>query len=416
MRKDDLGTIIDLTGHPYLKLVTAIGTNGVLKSWNYTTGKSIVSHKYEEGKLPTAIAYSNCLGTILAIGFENGDFNLLESTTLTDTKILLESYSSESPIRKIVFDAFNNFICYTNDAFTISIEISSQLLKLEKEKNEPTNAGYNFRGRFCAHRAPILDVLFINNPEDKKVPRLFTLGADHRLVEYNLISAVESAELEVLQAHNIDRVNCPLSLCHLPVEEYPEDFICVANDRNKLVLYNSVTMLARRTFAIAATEESCERIKVVSQSQDDSFELKGKRFLAAITKSKLTLTMLPLTGNPYEMACTTANIAPSSGSLAISPCGRFFFTAGGTDNSLHMWSVRYDLLQKRLEAGGEGMVPFNRLIPASLHEELKDYFYYAMLITQEIDILNKRITCRTIPIKEVPHIFRAIGVYLTEQE
>ena len=68
-----------------------------------------------------------------------------------------------------------------------------------------------------------------------------------------------------------------------------------------------------------------------------------RRYLVFIIDDKVGLLILPLDGNPHNAMCSVAH--PNGvANVACSNDGQYVFTAGGTDATVHMWSVytQYD--------------------------------------------------------------------------
>lgn len=78
------------------------------------------------------------------------------------------------------------------------------------------------------------------------------------------------------------------------------------------------------------------------------------------------------------------------------------------------------VLEAASQLGGEGLTPFYELLEGGkggeLMMELEDYFYYALLRSQDVDTVESRETSTKIPLSQVPFIMRALGYYPTEQE
>lgn len=65
---------------------------------------------------------------------------------------------------------------------------------------------------------------------------------------------------------------------------------------------------------------------------------RDKRYLAYITDDKVGIHILPLDGNPHNAMALIGH----PGGVANMVCsydGRYLFTAGGPDATVHMWEV-----------------------------------------------------------------------------
>ena len=77
-------------------------------------------------------------------------------------------------------------------------------------------------------------------------------------------------------------------------------------------------------------------------------------------------------------------------------------------------------LEASSQLGGEDLEPFYELLEGGrdgeLFQELEDYFYYALLRSQNVDTMETRETSTKISLSQVPFVMRALGYYPTEQE
>lgn len=70
----------------------------------------------------------------------------------------------------------------------------------------------------------------------------------------------------------------------------------------------------------------------------------SKRCLVYVTDGRLGLILLPLDGDPYKTSNVIAHPPDPRGTavlsgLALSHDGRFAFTTGGPDNTIHVWKI-----------------------------------------------------------------------------
>lgn len=76
------------------------------------------------------------------------------------------------------------------------------------------------------------------------------------------------------------------------------------------------------------------RISVVP-TKDPS---RDRRYLAYITDDKVGIHILPLEGNPHDAMALIGHPAGVA-NMVCSYDGKYLFTAGGSDASVHMWEI-----------------------------------------------------------------------------
>lgn len=131
------------------------------------------------------------------------------------------------------------------------------------------------------------------------------------------------------------------------------------------------------------------------------------------------LTMLPLDGNPNRSMGLIAH--PSEvAAIAVGAAGKNLLTAGGRDGAVNLWRIDEGAVERLVEQGGQGMVPFHAMLEGGkdgpLYQEISDYFVYAQLRAQGEDAMEARAVGPTMPLSELANVLRALGYYPTEQE
>ena len=70
--------------------------------------------------------------------------------------------------------------------------------------------------------------------------------------------------------------------------------------------------------------------------------------------------------------------------------------------------------------GGTGIDPFVNLIEGGLegqtYQDMKDFFYYAMIKAQTEDTTKTRKLNQHVPVEQLPNLMRAMGYYPTDHE
>ncbi|KAL8589462.1 hypothetical protein ACOMHN_061673 [Nucella lapillus] len=383
---------------PYL----AMGSySNLLKVWNYETKEVLVSRCFDQNGSFHTCAYDP-KGYYIAVGQTNGAVRVLDSLTLHE-ETAKPIHVAKSPITRIVFSPDSAFMA-TSDA-----DHTTSLFRAQDCKE---GGPYKLLARYRAHSKPICDLMFCPQPSGNVKLRLLSLGADRHMVEYDLEKS-EKGNLVVQSWDRIEQSAVPCCMtCYPPLSK--EDFIITANDQFKLKLYNKVTKMCRKTLLGPTYGSPLKKLLVVpKQGKEDRY------YGAYATEDKVGLVIMPVTGNPHN---TMAMVAHPFGvsRLEVSHDGRYLFTAGGVDLTVHMWEINFTALEAQAKLGGGGLIPFYGLLEGgregAFFNKLEDYFYYTLLRSQGLDAVDKREVSTTIQVSQLPFLMRALCLYPTEQE
>ncbi|KAL3856807.1 hypothetical protein ACJMK2_011524 [Sinanodonta woodiana] len=390
-----------LAPHPFKPYVIIGSYSGLLKIWDYEKKEVLVSRVFDRGNLIRCCAYDP-KGAYIAVGFVNGTVRILDSITLDDELQEPFRYAKDA-ITHIQFSHDSQFLATADGEYTVSVFMKGKILE-----GDP----YTYLGRYRAHYKPIKDIIF-GVQLDANVPRLLSLGEDRVLVEYDLENSSKD-ELKIASVDRIEQSAVPQCMTWYPPIT-KEHFIVTTNDQYKFKLYNSTTKMCRKTILGPTYGSPVQRISIVP-TKDPA---RDKRYMAYCTKDKVGLHILPLDGNPHN---AMALIAHPGGVayMVTSYDGKYVFTAGGSDASVHMWEININALEAQAKLGGEDLIPFYGLLDGGregeLFAELEDYFYYAQIRSQGVNALDKRKVSTNISLTEVPFVMRAMGFYPSEQE
>nr|KAG5708132.1 hypothetical protein BaRGS_002868 [Batillaria attramentaria] len=389
-----------LAAHPHLPHIAVGSYSGLLKIWNYETKTVMVSRTFDRGSHIRSCTYDP-KGSYLVVGFTNGVVRVLDSITLHD-EVKEPFHFARDAITQIAFSHDCRFFATADAEYTTS---------LFKAQGTADGDPFLYLGRYRAHYKPINDLLFGVHLDSNK-PRLMSLGADRVMVEYDL-DQTEKDRIVIASHDRIEQSAVPCcTTMYPPITK--EHFILTANDQYKFKLYNATTKMCRKTLLGPTYGSPVQKICLVPTKGEE-----GHCYAAYITEDKVGMIILPLDGNPHN---AMALIAHPNGISTMVPShdGRYLFTAGGTDASVHMWEININALEAQAKLGGKELVPFYGLLEGGRHgelfAELEDYFYYAQIRSQGVNATMDRQVSTTIPLSEIPFVMRAMGFYPTEQE
>lgn len=310
-------------------------------------------------------------------------------------------------VEKIIFD--QNYFAVSDSTFAVTI------FKINRIEMGDANAAslpeFQYLGRSRLHTSKIVSMDIFENV-------LITIGYDRYMVEYDLNSLKYEGEQStfgsIREPSRLEQTARPLAaIIHPEIESKSnEKFLLTVTDQHKLRLFNIKTRLARKMTLAPICGAAINDIKVIPK----------QNLLAFSAGSKIGLILLPADGNPWKQ---TAILAHPSGvdSINISHCGNFLFSlAKNTKNHgcLQCWEVNKKSLEAQLALCPPGIEPYISLMEnnrkGQLFNNLKTYFYYASLLEQKIQTSEQRQIYESLPLKYLPDILRACGLYPSEKE
>ena len=325
----------------------------------------------------------------------------------------------------------------------------------------------------------------------RSVPRLYSLGEDRILQEYDLGASSIRSGLKIRASARMEQTACPTAMMSLPrsaktgpgagnsqTQQPQRDLIITANDEYKLKVWEMVEkpppQPVKAQFGKKLVKNRLGRLVnpddptlTMSPSELDEHERDKKcrktllapmyggainklfnlpkrdltipnasgsshssnanksgivpsEYLVYSTFEKIVgLIKLPLDGNPNKSMALIAHPGEVSQVVATFD-GKYLLTAGGSDRSVNLWSVSTPALDASITLGGKGIEPYMSLIEGgvngSFYQELLDYFYYAQLRNQGLNVTNARTISGYITIDEAINLMRALGFYPTEHQ
>jgi len=163
--------------------------------------------------------------------------------------------------------------------------------------------------------------------------RLFSIGKDRRLFEYDVYKSEGHTQLEVLRHFKVEQEALPSSCIWYPKKDSKEGLLLTANDEYKMKVWNPSAQSSRKTCLGPTYGGEIKQMKVLNvQGQDE-------KYIVYSTKKKVIgLIKMPLDGNPNKTMGLIAHPNEIADFCASSD-GRYLFTCGGDDLSVKMWSI-----------------------------------------------------------------------------
>jgi WD40 repeat protein len=399
--------------HPSKPILAIGGKMGFIITWNYLTKETIVNNfEFFDKEEPTTMAFTPD-GQYLCIGNSIGTIRFIDPDTLEDLQECCRC--SENKSKAII-----NLIIASDSKHlaTMDVDRCVCLFKREREQNADENdpLKWIFSGKMRSHELEITSICFgesLDENEQMKL-RLFSIGKDRRLFEYDVYKSDEQSGLIVVSTFKVEQEAKPTACIWDPKGDSKEDLIVTVNDDYKMKIWNVSTKGSRKTCLGPTYGGEIVNLK--------KLEIEGSadKYLFYSTKEKVIgLIKLALDGNPNK----TMGLIAHPGKvvdICTTTDGKFLFTCGGDDLAVNMWSIDVSPIEQAIVMGGEGIEPFINLIEGGrdgqTYQDMKDFFYYSMIRSKDENTTKTRRLDGTVPLDELPNLMRAMGYYPTEQE
>merc|ERR1712139_459054 len=263
----------------------------------------------------------------------------------------------------------------------------------------------SFSGKHRSHWRKINGLCF-SGPESDRL-RLFSVGEDRRLVEYNVKQSTEFTGLQIVTCTIVEQEARPTGCLWYPFGG--------RGDNQKVLTMNDENKSCRQT-ALAPTYGG-PISKMVPVYKDSDGE---DQFMLYSTYEKvLGLVQLPLDGNPNKCMGLIAHPGQIA-SISVDYQGKYAFTCGGSDLTVNQWLIDPKPVSEASLLGGSGIEPFVKLLDGGedgvFFSDMKDYFYYSQIRSQDENTTKARTLDGTIPVEEVPHLMCALRYFPTQLE
>jgi WD40 repeat protein len=426
--------IISTAAHPELQMCAIMQSNGVvsLVDLDDRTVRSRVSFS---GSISASILEYDVRGRYLIIGGCDSQLLVCSAATMhVEQRCRVGKEKNEDKAVKVIKVAFapdgSHFAAACDDH-------SVSIFRFERNINdEGKEVNWLHLGRAITHRAPIVGLQFaddITKPSGQSL-RLFSIGSDRLLSEYDLANSTVVGGVKVLFVAPIEETARPTSFVILPqfLQRKVRSrgiVIVVANNEYKFKVIDPDKLCGIHTDVSRLVDGTSACLNTflgpVSAGPPCSLSLlpcgqSDKSFLTYACPNKVAgLLWLPLDGNPHRGTGIIAH--PGEIVAACSSAdGKLLVTSGGTDFCVCLWGVDTAAAAAAASLGGSGMDPVWSAIDGGIDgefaEEIRDFFVYAQIRRQGEDTRDERLCVGWVRPDDVPDLFCALGSYLSQFE
>ncbi|XP_069672269.1 cilia- and flagella-associated protein 251-like isoform X2 [Periplaneta americana] len=341
-------------------------------------------------------------GFVLTCGMRDGSLWFLHPTLLTPLVETAYKHTS-SAITKICFSPDSKFLAHIDEGMKVC---------LYRCENMDT-CTWVFLGKQRSHYKPIRDLLFSEiSTEGSQTQRLFSLGEDRMLVEYDLMNSYEDI-LQIINSERIEQSAIPLNMAWYP-HSTKETFLFTTNSEFKYKILDMNSKMCEKTILGPTFGSPVSLIQFLPKPKDSQ-----QTYMLFACSKYIGIQVLPVDGNPFKSVGVVGH-PDKIIHMCASPDGTHLFTLGADDYCLHMWHINYSAVDVMARIGGEGLSPYYSIIEGGenglLLREMKDLFYYSQILHQGENSNVEWKVSNKVPLCEIPDLMRAIGFYPSEYE
>ena len=400
------------------RVVTGSDT-GELIQWDIVN--HLACNRLQVDKLSVSALRYDPREDFLAVGFTNGTISVV--TTENFDEVYQQKIAKNCAVIDIQYSDDSSFLAAILDDQTLALFRSLDKLSpttpmmsqpSEDDKVQMTTIQqemkkWEYVGRHRSHWGPITGLSFIGQGTQESPFRLFTIGRDRRVVEYDYTNSAYLDGVKLKMETKVEMTAEPTSFAWTTKDNRP--FFVVANTEGKLRLWNGMTMICRSTTLAPSFGGDIVHMQFVEGGRP--------AIVYATNTCILGLVLYPLTGNPNESMGLIAH-PKQIARLVMSRDESRVLVCSGVDNYIGIFTCHPEHLEaSALLASREGD-PFIAMLEGGqdgqLYQEIVDYFYSSMLRVQGKLTDKPHEIPQVVPISEVVPLLCALGYYPTQYE
>ncbi|CAK90550.1 unnamed protein product (macronuclear) [Paramecium tetraurelia] len=282
-----------------------------------------------------------------------------------------------------------------------------------------------FAGKYRVHHGPIKSVAFGETLDEKNQVQLkvFTIGEDMKLAVYDVLDPTQDPynRVKLRSVVTIEQECLPSACIWYPINLQREDVLLTTNSEFKLKLWTvlkDLRIICKKTCLGPTFGGHIKRLLLLNPS-DMKNEYQDK-YLAYSTGEKVVgIIKLPLDGNPNKTMGLIAH-PEKIVDLSSTQDGKLFFTSGGDDFAINIWSVDFAALEDNFQTQETEYEIFSNLLDGGPEgqtlRDLKDFFYYSQIRSKDEHTTKARKLDGLVPLTAIADMMRSMGYFPTNQE
>lgn len=357
----------------------------------------------------------------LAVGFTNGSISIV--TTENFDEVYHQRIAKGVPIIDIQYSADSSFLACILEDNTLALfrsldklppttpmmtqsadDDNFQMATIQQEMKK-----WEYVGRHRSHWESITGLAFIGDGSQESPFRLFTIGRDRRVVEFDYLKSAYIDGVKQKIVTKVEMTARPTSFAWTLKDNRP--MFVVANTEGKLRLWNGTTMTCRLTTLAPSFGGDIIHMQFIEQERSC--------VVYSTDSCILGLVLYPLTGNPNESMGMIAHPTQIS-RIAMSKDESRVLVTSGVDNYIGIFTCNPEHLEASALLESRKGDPFVAMLEGGeegpLYQEIVDYFYSSMLRVQGKLTDKPHEIPQVVPISEVVPLLCSLGYYPTQYE
>ncbi|GMH38860.1 hypothetical protein BSKO_06758 [Bryopsis sp. KO-2023] len=389
----------ELVTHPLRPEFVVVGEKGRVQKWDMIGHEKLVDRCLGEDLNATAVGYFRD-GSMLAIGFGTGQVFLLEGSGLEDK---IHFHNTRSSIQRVACSATGRHVAIGTE--------SQHVLIYGYLKTKRGTHRWDYVGKCASHSDQIVGLHFGESPSG--YTRLFSLGLDNRLVEYDVEQSSVEKGVQIISVMKVCADGTPTAMTFGPPLSYyskgsANTELILADTSSKVRIFSPDQKANCGTYLGPSFGSHITKILVFRS------ENAGRNYLAYSTADSVAGLM----SWPPRLGTTTMGVIAQPcpiKSVGVSFDGRKLVTLG-ENGAVNLWEIDTTSMDLAFDECEKNGVDWSKIVDPDVLGEIQDYFYYTQIRCQGEDTTEERRITGRVPIDHMANLMRALGYYPSQAE